>query len=122
MSDLRDIELINTEVELKRELEEKKPPPREATEEDAAGVYCTGTPVHNEQTVMLSEVNAASVYGYTRVWIKTFLGCRLILILNLLLSIDVDSVKFFLDLIDIGASRILNSIDSQSIVALPEQH
>ena len=58
----------------------------------------------------------------TRVWIKTCLGYRLILILNLLLSIDVDSVIFFLDLIDIDASRILKSIDSESIVALPEQH
>ena len=47
----------------------------------------------------------------SRVWIKTFLGYWLILILNLLPSIDVDSVNFFLDLIDID----LIKSDNQSI-------
>jgi len=46
----------------------------------------------------------------------------LILILNSLLSIDVDSVIFFVDLIDIDGSKIVKSIDSESIVALPEKH
>ena len=41
--------------------------------------------------------------------------------LILLLSIDVDSVSFFLDLIDVDANNILKSIDSELIVALPEK-
>jgi len=46
----------------------------------------------------------------------------LILILNSLLSIDVDGVIFFLDLIHIDANEILKSIDVESIIALPEKH